>query len=203
MSISVDHCDLRALGAADGAGIIQSRPQRASQICRCRPVDCDAGLTSRMAPPTKAASAFGSPASLEAWATPLQPGWSLANIYYHTTDLPAPTSRVRVNSRLKGSGQPYRQRKSEFEHQRQRQSGLCDPVLYFETPVLGGQASGPHRSLWRRRHQPSGDLVRRAHGPAGGTSLSRGPTTSAIRHGALGIWRRCSNCAGTPASTTT
>ena len=35
-------------------------------------------------------------------ATPLQPGWSVANIYYHTTVSPAPTSRVRMNSRSAG-----------------------------------------------------------------------------------------------------
>ena len=43
----VDHCDLRALGAADGARTIQSRTHRPSQIYRCRPVDCDGGRPSR------------------------------------------------------------------------------------------------------------------------------------------------------------
>jgi hypothetical protein len=35
-------------------------------------------------------------------ATPQQPGWSLANIYYHNPSPRGPTSRVRANLRSTG-----------------------------------------------------------------------------------------------------
>ena len=94
-----------------------------------------------------------------------------------------------------GSGQRYGQRKSEFEYQRHRQSWLCDPVLCIRDAGARRPGVGvPHGGLWRRRHQPGGDLVRRGHGPVRQHRPLRAVRQpSATRHGALGIWRRCSN----------
>ena len=139
-------------------------------------------------------------------ATPQQPGWSLA------TDL-LPYLRIgrrrrRACTRIlarQGSGQPYRQRKSEFEHQRHRQSRLCDPDLCIRNAGARRPGVGvPGGSLWRRRHQPGGDLVRRDHGPVG----QQRPLLAVRQHQRhdMGLWG-CgpadSHCAGTPASTTT
>ena len=95
---------------------------------------------------------------------------------------------ARIHAR-QGSGQRYRQRKSEFERQRHRQSWLCDPDLCIRDAGARRPGVGvPHGSLWRRRHQPGGDLVRRGHGRRSAAPFpSRGPTPSATRHGALGI----------------
>ena len=52
-------------------------------------------------------------------AVPQQPGWSLANIYYHdSVSAGADVARAREFYARQDSGQCYRQLKSEFERQR-------------------------------------------------------------------------------------
>ena len=164
----VDHCDLRALGTADGARTIQSGTQRPSQICRCRPVDCDAGRPSRRGTRRRKRRQLLGPRLLwkprgHAAAAGLVAGEYL--LPYLRIGRRRRRACARIHAR-QGSGQPYRQRKSEFERQRHRRSWLCDPDLCIRDAGARRPGVGvPPGSLWRRRHQPGGDLVRRGHGP--------------------------------------
>ncbi len=107
-------------------------------------------------------------------ATPQQPGWALANIYYHTSvsagaDVAGAReftlNRVPANGTLNAN--------LNLNINAIANLGLCIPSYTFATPVLGGQASvSLMASLWRRRHQPGRDFVRRGHGaPFGSRSL--------------------------------
>ena len=76
-------------------------------------------------------------------ATPQQPGWSLANIYYHTSvSAGGDVARAREFTAQQGSGQRYRQRKSKFACQRHRRSWLCDPELCIRNAGAGRPGFG-------------------------------------------------------------
>ena len=63
-------------------------------------------------------------------ATPQQPGWSLGNIYYHTSvSAGADVARAREFSLNRVPANVYGQRKSEFEYQRHRRPWFGDPDL--------------------------------------------------------------------------
>jgi hypothetical protein len=73
-------------------------------------------------------------------ATPQQPGWSLATIYYHTSVSASSdvalareitTGRIPIN--LSASLTPSLDANADL--------GLVIPTYVFATPVLGGQAS--------------------------------------------------------------
>ena len=138
-------------------------------------------------------------------ATPQQPGWSLANIYYHTSvSAGADVARAREFTLNRVPANVTVNANLNLNINATADLGFVIPTYVFATPVLGGQASvslmGAYGVVGTSL---AGTLSGVATGPFGNTFPSRGPTPSATRHGALGIWYRCSNCAGTPASTTT
>src|ERR1700730_3073039 len=131
-------------------------------------------------------------------AAPQQQGWSLANIYYHTSvsaggdvavarefqigHLPANvTLTARLNASVNATGD----------------LGFVIPTYVFATPVLGGQASVSLVSAYGVVDTTlSGQL-------AVASRARRDLTASTIRHGVLAIWSRNSLCVGMPALATT
>ena len=99
-------------------------------------------------------------------ATPQQPGWSLANIYYHTSvSAGADVARAREFTLGRVPANVTVNANLNLNVNATGDLGFVIPSYVFATPVLGGQASvSLLASLWRRRHQPGGDLVRRGHG---------------------------------------
>jgi hypothetical protein len=128
-------------------------------------------------------------------ATPQQPGWSLANIYYHTSvsagaDVASARSftlnRVPVNGTVNAN--------LNLNINATGNLGLVIPSYVFATPVLGGQASV---SLLGYYGVVGTSLAGTLSGvvtapPFGSTPFARSDTVS-NRRGALGIWSRCSN----------
>ena len=147
--------------------------------CLASPVKADEGGVSFWIP-----GFFGSLA-----ATPQQPGWSLANIYYHTT-VSAGGDVSRAREITIGKIPVNLSANLSANLNATADLGLFIPSYVFATPVLGGQASvlvigtygrvgtslaGTLRARWERRSAPS---------------RSCGPTASATRCGASGIWSR-------------
>ena len=115
-------------------------------------------------------------------ATPQQPGWSLANIYYHTTvsaggdvsrareitigKIPANLS-ANLSANLNATGD----------------IGIVIPTYVFATPVLGGQlAVGAIASYGRVSTSLAGTLTGALTMPGSAASRSaRAPTASATR----------------------
>ena len=157
--------------------------------CLTSPVKADEGGVSFWTP-----GFFGSLA-----ATPQQAGWSLVNMYYHTTvsaggdvsrareitigKIPANLS-ANLSANLNATGD----------------IGIVIPSYVFATPVLGGQlAVGAIASYGRASTSLAG--TRRCRGSAASRS-ARDPTASATRCGALAICSRWLRCVGTTAFTT-
>ena len=101
-------------------------------------------------------------------AVPQQPGWSLANIYYHTSvSAGADVARAREFTLGRVPGNVTLNANLNLNINAIANLGFVIPSYTFATPVLGGQASvSLMAGLWRRRHQPRGDVVRRGHGTA-------------------------------------
>ena len=128
-------------------------------------------------------------------ATPQQPGWSMANIYYHTSvSAGADVARAREFTLGRVPGNVTVNANLNLNLNATGDLGFVLPSYVFATPVLGGQASSfPRTSLawpapvWRGPCQawPRGLSVI--------TFPSCCPTPLTTRHGALAIWRRCSN----------
>ena len=122
-------------------------------------------------------------------ATPQQPGWSLANIYYHTSvSAGADVARAREFTLGRVPGNLTVNANLNLNVNATGNLGFVIPTYVFATPVLGGQASV---SLW----QPMASSAPAWRGPcpawsrarSATASPSRGPTASATRHGALGM----------------
>ena len=123
-------------------------------------------------------------------ATPQQPGWSLANIYYHTSvSAGADVARAREFSLGRVPANVTLNTNLNLSVNSTGNVGFVVPSYVFETPVLGGQASvslmGAYGVVGTSL---AGTLSGVATTPFGNTFPSRGPTPSATRHGALGIW---------------
>ena len=122
--------------------------------------------------PTKAASASGSPVSLEA-SRPRRSSrvgrWRIST----TTPPypPAPTWRGRVNSSSADVPADVTVNANLNLHVNATGDlGFVIPSLCIRNAGAWRPGVGVHVGrLWRRRHQPGGDLVRRAHGPFGST----------------------------------
>jgi hypothetical protein len=128
-------------------------------------------------------------------AVPQQPGWSLGNIYYHTSvSAGADVARAREFTLGRVPANVTVNANLNLNINATGDLGLVIPSYVFATPVLGGQASvslmaaygvvgtslaGPCQAWPRCRRSAA--------------LPSRGLTPSATRHGALGIWRQCSN----------
>ena len=106
-------------------------------------------------------------------ATPQQPGWSLANIYYHTSvSAGADIARAREFTLSRIPANLTVNANLNLHVNATGDLGFVIPSYVFATPVLGGQASvSLLGSLRRCRHQPGGDLVRRGHSAAFGGSV--------------------------------
>ena len=129
-------------------------------------------------------------------AVPQQPGWSLANIYYHTSvSAGADVARSREFTLNRVPANVTLNANLNLNINSIANLGFVIPSYTFATPVLGGQASVSLMAAYGVVGTSlAGTLSGVATGPGGNTTLSgRCPTTSATRHGALGIWRRCSN----------
>ena len=75
-------------------------------------------------------------------ATPLQPGWSLANIYYHTSvSAGADVARAREFTLGRVPGNLTVNANLNLNVKATGDLGLVIPTYVFATPVLGGQAS--------------------------------------------------------------
>ena len=122
-------------------------------------------------------------------ATPQQPGWSLANIYYHTSvSAGADVARAREFTLNRVPANVTVNANLNLNVNATGDLGFVIPTYVFATPVLGGQASvslmGAYGVVGTSL---AGTLSGVATGPFGNTFPSRGPTPSATRHGALGI----------------
>ena len=128
-------------------------------------------------------------------ATPQQPGWSLANIYYHTSvSAGADVARAREFTLNRVPGNVTVNANLNLNVNATGDLGFVIPTYVFATPVLGGQASVSLLAAYGVVGTSlAGTLSGVVTGPFGNSVPSRGPTPSATRHGALGIWRRCSN----------
>ena len=122
-------------------------------------------------------------------ATPQQPGWSLANIYYHTSvSAGADVARAREFTLNRVPANVTLNANLNLNVNATGDLGFVIPTYVFATPVLGGQASV---SLL----QPTASSAPAWQGPcqacsralSATTSPSRGPTPSATPHGALGM----------------
>ena len=75
-------------------------------------------------------------------ATPQQPGWSLANIYYHTSvSAGADVARARNFSLGRVPADVTLNANLNLHVNATGDLGFVIPTYVFETPVLGGQAS--------------------------------------------------------------
>ena len=154
---------------------------------------------------TKAASASGCPGFFGSLAaTPQQPGWSLANIYYHTSvsagggvALAREITIGKIPINL--AGEPDRQPKCQGD------LGMVIPTYVFATPVLGGQLSvGAVLSYGRVSTSLAGTLTGTLTCQGFGRSRSaRDPTASATRCGVSVICSRWFRCVGITVFTTT
>jgi hypothetical protein len=136
-------------------------------------------------------------------AAPQQPGWSLANVYYHTSvsaggdvasarefrigQVPANLS-ARLNANVNATGD----------------LGFVIPTYVFATPVLGRQASASLVGAYgvgstNLAGQLSGNLT----GPGGGSVPFMRSDNFSDTTWVLAIWSRNSLCVGMPALTTT
>ena len=134
-------------------------------------------------------------------ATPLQPGFSLATIYYHTPVIAGADRCLRAPS-------PPRPHHDELHRQPERQPDAdadldmwAVPSYVFEEPFLGGQAAlcagalRPRQASLCRRH------AERQSRP-GSAPASRYPARAPTRSTGSPISFRCSTCAGMQAFTT-
>ena len=129
-------------------------------------------------------------------ATPQQPGWSWANIYYHTSvSAGADVARAREFTLNRVPGNVTLNANLNLSINATGNLGFVLPSYVFaDAGARRPGVSVPLGGLRRRRHQLGGDLVRCGHGPVRQQRFpSCCPTASATRRGALGIWRRCSN----------
>ena len=120
-------------------------------------------------------------------ATPQQPGWALANIYYHTS-VSAGADVARAREFTLGRVPANLTLNANLNlHQRHRQSWLSGPELCIrDARARRPGVSVPLGSLWRRRHQPGGDLVRRGH-----RAVRQRHSLRAVRHHQrhdMGLW---------------
>ena len=161
--------------------------------CLASPAKADEGGVSFWIP-----GFFGSLA-----ATPQQPGWSLVNMYYHTTvSAGADVSRAReitigkIPANLSANLSANLNATGDL--------GIVIPTYVFATPVLGGQlAVGAIASYGRASTSLAGTLTGALTRRGSAASRSaRGPTASATRCGALAICSRWLRCVGTTAFTT-
>ena len=77
-------------------------------------------------------------------ATPQQPGWSLATVYYHTSvSAGADVARAREFSLGRVPGNLTVNANLNLSVNATGNLGFVIPTYVFATPVLGGQASGP------------------------------------------------------------
>ena len=122
-------------------------------------------------------------------ATPQQPGWSLANIYYHTSvSAGADVARAREFTLGRVPANLTVNANLDLNINATGNLGFVIPTYVFATPVLGGQASVSLMAAYGVVGTSlAGTLSGVATGPFGNKSPSRGPTPSATRHGALGI----------------
>ena len=121
-------------------------------------------------------------------ATPQQPGWSLATIYYHTSvSAGADVARSREFTLNRVPANVTVNANQNLSVNATGDLGFVIPTYVFETPVLGGQASvsliGAYGVVGTSL---AGTLSGVATTPFGNLP-SRDPTPSATRHGALGI----------------
>ena len=130
-------------------------------------------------------------------AAPQQPGWSLADIYYH--------------DHVSAGGDVALAREFEIGKVPLQFSGTLSgsvkvPNLDIDllalsyvsaTPVLGGQLAVGMMGFWGRNNTTLSATLNGTITPPG-TSL-RAPTSSAIRFGDLAIYTRWRRCAGTRA----
>ena len=119
-------------------------------------------------------------------ATPQQPGWSLASIYYHTTvSADADVARAReitigripanltanLNATLNGTGD----------------IGLIVPTYVFATPVFGGQASVGVLAYYGTASASVGGTLTGTLALPGGITIPFGPRTESINSTAWGV----------------
>ena len=147
--------------------------------------------------PMKAASASGSPASLEAWRPHRS---SRVGRWRISTTIPpsrrAPTSRVRVNSRSIGFRATLPLNANlNLNLNAIGNLGFVIPSYVFATPVLGGQASVSLMAAY-------GVVGTSLAGTLSGVATGRRSATASLRAvrqhqrhdmGLWRIWRRCSN----------
>ncbi|MGO8909081.1 MAG: hypothetical protein ACLQDM_07135 [Bradyrhizobium sp.] len=139
-------------------------------------------------------------------AAPQQPGWSMADIYYHTSvsaganvalsrefeigNVPTNLSarlNAAVSININGTGD----------------LGFVIPTYVFATPVLGGQAAFAVAGAYGVSSASLGERYQETSQRRSVASLSCDLTASAIRRGASRTWCRNSPCVGMQASTTT
>ena len=96
--------------------------------CVAKPALADQGGVSFWVP-----GLFGSLA-----ASPLQPGFSLATIYYHTS-VDASGDVAAAKQIEIGRLRPTRESQSQSRPERQGGPGLCVPSYVFDTKIFGGQ----------------------------------------------------------------
>ena len=122
-------------------------------------------------------------------AVPQQPGWSLTNVYYHTSvSAGADVARAREFTLNRVPANGTVNANLNLNLNATGDLGFVIPTYVFETPVLGGQASvalvGAYGVVSTTL---AGQLAGNIIGPGGGSTPSCDPTASATRHGALGI----------------
>ena len=113
-------------------------------------------------------------------AAPQQPGWSLATIDYHTSvSAGADVVLAREIHARQGSYQLTVNANLNLSVNATGNLGLVIPTLCIRD--AGARRSGvgvPHGKLWRRRHQPGGDLIRRAEDAVGQVPFARSDAIS-------------------------
>ena len=129
-------------------------------------------------------------------ATPQQPGWSLANIYYHTSvSAGADVARAREFTLSRVPGNVTVNANLNLNVNATGDLGFVIPTYVFATPVLGGQASV---SLMAAYGVVGTSLAGTLSGVATGP-VRQHRSLRAVRHhqrhdmGLWRIWRRCSN----------
>ena len=138
-------------------------------------------------------------------ATPQQPGWSLANIYYHTTvSAGADVARAREFTLNRVPANVTVNANLNLNINATGNLGFVIPSYVFETPVLGGQAAvaliGAYGVVGTSL---AGTLTGVATGPFGNrTPFVLSDSINDTTWG-FGDLIRNSHCAGTPASTIT
>ena len=138
-------------------------------------------------------------------ATPQQPGWSLANIYYHTSvSAGADVARAREFTLGRVPANVTVNANLNLNVNATGNLGFVIPSYVFATPVLGGQASVSLMAAYGVVGTSlAGTLSGVVTGPFGNSvPFARSDTISDTTWG-FGDLIPIFHCAGTPASTTT